>query len=94
MKTKKKIEFKCHMPWLLGGYDSGLLNDNNSLFSMCGYLVKEEKESIIVALGESEGRYLHQIRVPMACVQDGKLKEQATAPSMDTTHVEENDHKL
>lgn len=69
MTNRKIIFIEYYSPWLCGGYDTKILNNNNKLFRAVGFVMRESECEIVIALGESRGQYLHQVSIPRGCIK-------------------------
>jgi len=82
MEQRKRVEFEYANPQSLGGFSKEQINDKDTLYKVCGYLIKETDTDVIITMGESEAYYLHQLRVPKCCIC-GEIKVLFTLPTKD-----------
>jgi hypothetical protein len=70
MNSKRKIVYvEFYSPWLCGGYSINTINGNNDLFEAVAFVISETDSVYNLALGESQANYLHEIRLPKACIK-------------------------
>lgn len=75
MQKRKIIYLEFYSPWMCGGYSPKLVTSDNDLFQAVAFVISETDEVLNLALGESNGNYLHEIRVPKGCIKPGSLIE-------------------
>lgn len=69
MTKRDLVYIEFYSPWLCGGYSTSNVPSSNDLFQAVALLISEENGVYNMALGESKGQYLHQIRLPKSCVK-------------------------
>lgn len=75
MQERKIIYLEFYSPWMLGGYSQKTIGADNDLFQAVAFVINETDTVLNLALGESNGNYLHEMRIPKACIKPGSLIE-------------------
>lgn len=69
MTNRKIVYIEFYSPWLFGGYSTTTVDQKNDLFEAVAIIISEDEQVVKVALGESQGNFLHQVRLPRSCIK-------------------------
>ena len=93
MNDLRRVRFEMEVTNHYGGYNREILATENNLYSMCGFVVEQQEDAIILALGVSNtGALFHQIRIPMRCIK-GDIIEQDDEPVKQEPEYEVTEEK-